>query len=419
MLDLQTTLTFTNNPWPTVKHIEDVMLFKRAENNSDLIKFFTFCNGLSVPKTVNSSIDQNYTWSEVTNLSKCNDVFGELRTNLSSLIVRDLKRMKYKSMELEYQKYYTFVDNIPLTATLNTSVYHGRQKCLSYEDEIIYLDNLLNDIIKLAANISETNSFSEVYKYAMQIVKLFEERRQYSATKILTMYSDVRTFCRNTYYTIKNTLDELDGPLEYFHDIRLHLRNSVIGQYSDIKDNYHLLYVRFFRDIIPTVMKAESYLDKNRSTTKNDLAKRFNSHVFLMDVNDLNYLARDLEEMINNYIQQMQISLNQVNIIYRKIFSFDFPVLSSYNIYNLPFVKAAASIDDSEIQHLVQSMKDNVNYNLMELWDMSYHKLITGVEDIKEDVIRPVEDLVRKVTEFSQALKDFQESLKIDTDFFM
>ena len=50
---------------------------------------------------------------------------------------------------------------------------------------------------------------------------------------------------------------------------------------------------------------------------------------------------------------------------------------------------------------------------------MSYHKLITGVEDIKEDVIRPVEDLVGKITEFSQTLKDFQESLKIDTDFFM
>ena len=49
----------------------------------------------------------------------------------------------------------------------------------------------------------------------------------------------------------------------------------------------------------------------------------------------------------------------------------------------------------------------------MELWDMSYHKLITGVEDIKEDVIRPVEDSVRKVTEFSQALKDFQESLNL------
>ena len=27
---------------------------------------------------------------------------------------------------------------------------------------------------------------------------------------------------------------------------------------------------------------------------------------------------------------------------------------------------------------------------------MSYHKLITEVEDIKEDVIRPVENLVRK-----------------------
>ena len=354
------------------------MLFKRAENNSDLIKFFTFCNGLSVPKTVNSSIDQNYTWSEVTNLSKCNDVFGELRTNLSSLIVRDLKRMKLKSMELEYQKYYTFMENIPLT--LNTSVYHGRQKCWSYEDEIIYLDNLLNDIIKLAANISETSSFSEAYKYVMQMLKLYEERRQYSAKKIVTMYSDVRTVCRKTYYAIKDTLDELDGPLEYFHDIRLHLRNSVIGPYSDIKDNYHLLYVRFYRDIVPTVMKAESYLDKNRSTTKNDLAKRFNSHVFLLDVNDLNYLARDLEEMINNYIQQMQISLNQVNIIYRKIFSFDFPVLNSYNIYNLPFVKAAAFIDDNEIQDLIQSLENNVNDNLMQLWAMSYHKLITGVE---------------------------------------
>ena len=351
VLDLQPGLTFTNNPWPTVQRIEDVMLFKRGENNSELIKFFTFCNG--VPKPVNSSIEQNYTWSEVTNFSNCSDVFGVLRANLSSLIVRDLKRMKHKSMEQEYQKYSTFVENIPLTATLNTSVYHGREKCCSYEDEIIYLDNLLNDIIKLAANISETNSFSEAYKYAMQMVKLFEERRQYSAIKIGMMYSDVRTFCRNTYYTIKDTLDELDGPLEYFHDIRLHLRNSVIGQYYEIKDNYHLLYVRFFRDIVPIVMKAESYLDKN--TTKNDLAMVFNSHVFLMDVNDLNYLARDLEEMINNYIQQMQISLNQVNIIYRKIFSFDFPVLSSYNIYNLPFVKAAASIDDSEIQHLVQS----------------------------------------------------------------
>ena len=309
------------------------MLFKRGENNSDLIKILTFCDGLSAPQTVNSSTDENYARSEVTNFSKCNVVFGELRTNLSSLIVRDLKRIKLKSMELEYQKYYTFMENIPLT--LNTSVYHGRQKCWSYEDEIIYLDNLLSDIIKLAANISETSSFSEVYKYAMQMVKLFEERRQYSATKILKMYSDVRTVCRKTYYTIKDTLDELDGPLEYFHDIRLHLRNSVIGQYYDIKDNYHLLYVRFFRDIVPTVMKAESYLDKNRSSTKNDLAKRFNSHVFLMDVNDLSYLARDLEEMINNYIQQMQISLNQVNIIYRKIFSFDFPLLNSYNIYNL------------------------------------------------------------------------------------
>ena len=164
VFDLQPRLTFTNNPWPTVKHIEDVMLFKPGENNSDLIliKFLTFCDGLSVPKTVNSSTDENYAPSEVTNFSKCNDVFGELRTNLSSLIVRDLKRMKLKSMELEYQKYYTFMENIPLT--LNTSVYHGRQKCWSYEDEIIYLDNLLNDIIKLAANISDTNSFSEAYK---------------------------------------------------------------------------------------------------------------------------------------------------------------------------------------------------------------------------------------------------------------
>ena len=320
-------------------------------------------------------------------------------------------------MEQEYQKYHTFVENIPLTTTLNTSLYYGRQKCWSYEDEIIYLDNLLNDIIKLAANISETSSFSEAYKYATQMLKLYEERRQYSAVNIEKLYRDVTTACHNIYYIISDTWDELDGPLEYFHDIRLHLRNSVIGQYSGIKDNYHLLYVRFFRDIVPTVMKAESYLDKN--TTKNDLAMKFNSRVFLMDVNDLNYLARDLEEMINNYIQQMQISLNQVNIIYKKIFSFDFPVLNSYNIYNLPFVKVAASIDDNEIQHLVQSLKNNVNDNLMELWDMSYHKVITGVEDVKEDVIRPVEDLVGKVTEFSQTLKDFQESLKIDTDFFM
>ena len=138
-----------------------------------------------------------------------------------------------------------------------------------------------------------------------------------------------------------------------------------------------------------------------------------------MAVDDLNYLARDLENMINNYIQQMQISLNQVNIIYNHILSSDYPVLNSYTICNLPFVKAAASIDDSEIQDLVQSLKDNANDNLMDLWDISYKRLITGVADLKEDVIRPVEDLGGKVTAFSQTLKAFQESLNIDTDFFM
>ena len=274
ILNHQPARIFISKPWLTVQHIEEVMLLEQEKNNSDsdLIKSLTFCDGLSVSQTVDSSIDQIYT-----NFSKCNAVFEELRDNLRSLIVRDLKRMKHNSMELDHQKYHTFVENIPLTATMNSSLYHDREKCWSYEREIIYLDNLLNNIIKLAANISETNSFSEAFKYAMQMLKLYEERMQYRAAQIDTMYSDVRKVIEK----IIETWDDIEGPLEYFHDIRLHVRNSVIGQYHDIQQNYHLLYVRFFRDIVPTITKAKSYLEQN--ATKTDLAKKFNFHIFLKE----------------------------------------------------------------------------------------------------------------------------------------
>ena len=393
------------------------MLFEGGKNTSDKIQFLSFCDGLNDSQIVQSSAEESHPWRGDANLSKCIDIFEGFKVRLSSLIDRDLKRMKSNSMEQDYQRYHSFLQNIPLTVTLNTTVHYYLVKCWSYEDEMIHLDSLLNDIIKLAANISETSSFSQALKYATEMLHLYEERKQYSEAEIENLYADVRTFCHNIYYLLSNTLDELEEPLAYFGDIRLHLRNSVIGQYYDIKDKFQKLYVRFFYNIVPTIDQADRYLDKN--ITKNELARKFNFPLFLLDLNDLIYLVRELEEMITNYIQQMLTSSNQVNIIYNRILSFDYPILNSYNIYNLPFVKAAAAIDDREIQELVQSLRDNVDDNLMQLWDISYSKLIAGVGDMKADIIRPVEDLVGQILQFSQSLEQFQKSLKIDADFFM
>ena len=57
-----------------------------------------------------------------------------------------------------------------------------------------------------------------------------------------------------------------------------------------------------------------------------------------------------------------------MRLLFAALVELDFPVLTPDNVYSLEFVKAAAAVNNTVIQRLVQTLKNNTEWSYLRLW---------------------------------------------------
>ena len=78
-------------------------------------------------------------------------------------------------------------------------------------------------------------------------------------------------------------------------------------------------------------------------------------------------------------------------------------------------VKAALSINDTEIRDLFQSVDEHVGNKMTELITKSFDRLMNPTKAFTD----PVEDIIKKIESLTQDLKTYKQTATMNTKFYM
>ena len=306
-----------------------------------------------------------------------------------------------------YQRYLENVNELFSNTSYNLRSNLNFTQCSRNKDQMIYIEHLYFNFLLIGDNISRVSSYDEAYNYAKQMLTLFTQMQPFRDEE-KELHEKLKKPCdwlRNEY----------KPNLEKFRKCR-DQRNTVLTKFKSISYNFLQLNSSFL-DLLPTLEKTRLYLKNN--ATKFDLAKSFENRLFRKYIQDFSYHAKELETSIQNYLSEMNTFSDQIKLAYKELFTIRYPIINSHNVYQLKLISGAQSINDNLIMIIVESLKENMETNILKLWDLIFERLTINMIRIKSAVVLSADDIITEVNEFTSDLRKYKESLKVETDFLM
>ena len=127
---------------------------------------------------------------------------------------------------------------------------------------------------------------------------------------------------------------------------------------------------------------------------------------------------RTLNLRIKEYLSYAVILSGVVYHNYHEYVTMDMEVVNTKNVYELELVKAAGSVNNSELQEIVDGLKSDVK-DLPDLTRLTFNKMMSSMEEVIDDVVKPIEDVLLQIQQLRNELDVYQKSTRMDTDFFM
>ena len=251
--------------------------------------------------------------------------------------------------EVRYPRYLNNVKDLFSNTSFNLSSNSNFTQCSKNKDEMIYIEHLYLNFLRIGYNISEValSSYNEAHNYAKQMSTLFVEMQPFRNNE-KALHDRLNKPCD----WLRN---ESKPNLKKFKRFK-NAKNTVLSKYRSISHNFHQLNDSFF-NLLPTLEMARMYLENH--VTKLELAKYFEHNMFRKTFQDVCYYAKELEASMQFYLSEMDTFLDQIKLAYEELFALKLPVINSYNVYQLKLVTAARDTKDIVMMTIVQSLKEN------------------------------------------------------------
>ena len=313
----------------------------------------------------------------------------------------------------EIKNYEDAVKDIFMNGKFEYSSNQKYKKCLEEEDI-----NPMERDIEITKEIKETALFLtgssnifEALSYANQLAARYQDIRS-----IVMGYAEMRENC----YWYRDIVKE-ENKLVYETqlDINANIINikQVTGEFVRIGRKYFSLNQNYMENIVPTLKYVEDYLLRNITKTK--LRRLLELSTFKMAKENVLEYGQDLNQDIKYFIELVQSVQENTAVAYHKKAQLKIPILTTNNVYDLLIVQLAKDIDDVRMQEFVESLKHDLDPGLRDLVSMTFERIFTRVNEVKEKIIEPMEDLMEEIKEFSHSLQEYEQSTIMDTDFFM
>ena len=325
---------------------------------------------------------------------------------------------EYYHDELTYsvqiKKHDDIVREIFMNGTYNYTSNENYKKCL--EEEKQFSTEKYSDTIKhvkqLAVSIAVADSMTEALGYSLQIKEIYQD-----VLNIMLEYSKIEDVC----YWYKDIYqEEEDNHYEVgteIWEVVNYFSNNAKKDFDKIRDAFNEVYKNYKENILPVDLKVQDYLLGN--ITKKKLLRLFERNTFLIGREDLMDLNADLNEAVRDLIELCQHVKRKIVDGYHKIINQKIPLLTTYNINDLILVKLAKSVEDSEMQELVESLKHGLDPSFLKLIRLTFERISAALNGVREEIIKPVEDLVDELDRFYNSLYRYEKSTIMDIDFFM
>ena len=245
---------------------------------------------------------EDYPWTTITDRSECKFAMEELKDQMDGFlndIVGVLIRRRKNPIQGMYANYREFLNYIFPNGTFNASSVLSHQECLDIEEKIYEMDDLLLLITKLGANITQSNSYDEAYKYAVQIPPLYKRRLLFNSSEIIPFSNAVQTKCN----WLKNFGEDSkivgERALQDFDKI-MDERDTALRHYQSLTRLFKRLHHEVFNTILPAATLGDYYLERNAIKLK--LSEAFGAAQFRHGFEELSHNSADLVEFTNAYV---------------------------------------------------------------------------------------------------------------------
>ena len=318
------------------------------------------------------------------------------------------------SNPIQIKKHEDIVKEIFMNGTYIYTSNENYKKCL--EEEKRFSTEKYSDTIKhvtqLAFNITVADSMTEALDYTLEMEEMYQD-----VQKIMLEYSKVKDVC----YWYKDIFEEEEDNLNALDpemwEVWNYISNNAKKDFDKIVEGYKKVYENYKENIMPVGLKVQDYLLGN--ITKKKLFRLFERSTFLTEREDLFDLNADLNEAVRDLIKLLQHVEKKTMDCYHKIINQKIPYLTTYNVHDMMLVKLATSMKDLEMQELVESLKDGLDPSFLELIRLTFERISDVLNEIREEVIKPVKDLLEEFDKFHDSLYRYEKSTIMDTDFFM
>ena len=349
-----------------------------------------------------------YSNQAAVNQDSCSSFLSLLQNHYSGYLIYDY------SFEIKYKD---IVKEIFMNTTFDYTSHEDFKQCLEEEKRFPTKKHLETSekVKEIALNMVRSKVISEALNYAQQIVDNYIDIRD-----ILLHCNDFHSKINEHCYWYSAICDENDIALseaqtEMYYTVEY--LNDVKGWFHKMGNHYNTLHNNYKENIVSVLTKAQDYLLGNITKTK--LHMLLEQNTFTVKQDDLLELNADLNEDAKYLIEKVEYIKNSLTNVYNRIVQVKLSILTTRNVRELKMVQLAEDIDDARMQELMESLKHSLNPALPDLVQLTFQRILGAMNEVKEEIIKPMEDLIEEVKALSKSLHEYKESTIMDTNFFM
>ena len=266
-----------------------------------------------------------------------------------------------------------------VNSSLNYTVRINYQQCNNKIQDAKELFTPRIEIVELGANAVAVTNMEEALNDTSKILGLFSEFLK-PRTQFEHMAHEVNSICNQ--WINEFAIEDLEEAARIHRDfVDAKDLKEIAAQYlGELNRTITVMYDQFVNNISPVVDTAQAYLQDN--ATKGNLAEAFNKLAFVRSVEVIDGINTDLLSVLKNYESSLRQSKDKLRKGYQNLLHLTLPILNNYNVYELEIVKAAAAIDDTEMQDLVRSLESDLE-TLTRLVEVIYDRLSEPVKELR------------------------------------
>ena len=313
--------------------------------------------------------------------------------------------------------YEDIVREIFMNSTIEYSSNEDFKRCLKEENKFPTQKHLETSkrVKDIALIMVQSDSISEALVYAQQIADNYPDLRD-----TLLDYNDFDSkineycywyhgICQEEYTIVSNAQAEMRAAMVG--------TNTVNRWFHKMGNHFDAMHKIYNENILPTLTKAGDYLLGN--ITKKKLRRLLEQSTFTMEKEDLLDFNADLNENIKYFIENVQYAEESMVKAYEQLVLLNLPILTNYNVYDLLMVQSVNDVNDARMQEIVESLKHGLDPGLVTLVRLTFQRILDSVNEVKEEIVKPMEDLMEEIQALRKSLREYEESTIIDSNFFM